>query len=253
MLDLYHWEPNGASARVIIALEEKGLAYSSHYVDLLRFEQHAPEFLALNESGQVPVLVRDGVSYTEASAICEYLEEAFPGEALMPADPLGRWRVRVWQKHVDEVLAPSVCELAWQACGLAAFQALERGPAEPHRALERIQAPERRAAWQAALGGFTAEQLALARSRVEATIAKLESDLADSSWLAGPGYSLADIAVISYVKYLPALYPATLNERTTRWIRSIEARPAVRAALARGRIADPFTIAAPGPEQVRWG
>jgi glutathione S-transferase len=254
MLDLYHWEPNGASARVMICLEEKGLEYSSRYVDVLAFEQYGREFLELNEAGQVPVLVRDGASYTEASAICEYLEEAFPARALMPSDPVGRWRVRVWQKQVDDGLSVAVSELAWHAYGTRAVQ-LE--PAARAAAIERIAAQERRQAWKAAVAGSSAEQLARARETSAAAIGRLEGDLAEERWLAGASYSLADIAAFCYVKYLPALCPEALNERAaprvTAWLRSIETRPAVRAALARGRAADPFAVAAPGPEAVRWG
>lgn len=257
MLDLYHWEPNGASARVMISLAEKGLEYSSHHVEVLRFEQHTPQFLALNETGQVPVLVSDGLAYTEASAICEYLEEAFPVRPLMPSDPWGRWCVRVWQRYVDDGLAASICELAWESYGRAALRALEIDSTTLQTAIERIPAQDRRDAWKAAVAGLEAEQLARARSRIEAAVAKLETDLAGSSWLAGPAYSLADIAVFSYLGYVPALCPDILSERAaprvTAWMQRVGARPAVRACLARARSADPFAIAAPGPEHVRWG
>jgi GSH-dependent disulfide-bond oxidoreductase len=257
MLDLYHWEPSGASARVIICLEEKGLEYSSHYVDVLAFEQFRPQFLDLNESGQVPVLVRDGVPYSEASAVCEYLEEAFPVPALMPSDPAARWRVRVWQKYVDDGFAASASELAWDAYRARARRELGCETAELQSAIDRIPVKERRDAWRTAAAGLGPEQLARARSRVEAGIQKIESDLTDSSWLAGPAYSLADIAVFSYFGYLPALCKGILAgqaaPRALSWMRKIEERPAVRAALARGRAADPYGVAAPGPEQVRWG
>ncbi|HTW37798.1 MAG TPA: glutathione S-transferase family protein, partial [Steroidobacteraceae bacterium] len=225
--------------------------------DVLRFAQHTPQFLALNETGQVPVLVSDGLAYTEASAICEYLEEAFPARPLMPSDPLGRWRVRVWQRYVDDGLAASVCELAWERYGRAALGALEIDSTALQAAIERIPAQDRRAAWKAAVAGLEAEQLARDRSRIEAAVARLETDLADSSWLAGPGYSLADVAAFSYLRYVPTLCPEVLSEqsapRVTAWMQRVEARPAVRASLARARSADPFGIAAPGPEQVRWG
>jgi glutathione S-transferase len=257
MLELYHWEPNAASARVMIALEEKGLEYSSRYVDVLRFEQHTREFTALNEAGQVPVLVRAGLTYTDASLICEYLEEAFPAEALIPADPLGRWRVRVWQKLVDDTLAAAVSELAWQAYGLPALRARGLDADRLQSAIARISAHDRREAWKAAIVGFEAERLAHARHTVAAAIATLEADLEGSSWLAGPGYSLADIAVFAYLSYVPSLCPDVLNDRASprlmAWIRKLGARPAVRAALTRGRLEDPFAIAAPGPEHVRWG
>jgi len=255
MLELYHWEPNGASARVLISLEEKQLPYTSRYVDVLAFEQLRAEFLALSETGELPVLVREGAVFTEASLICEYLEEAFPGIELMPRDPRGRWQVRVWQKLVDEGFAASVSELAWHAHGARALAAY--GADELAARIERIPSKERRDVWKTAAAGIGAEQLARARSRIESAVARIETDLAPGGWLAGSSYSLADIAVFSYFNYLPALCADLVSTGRTphavAWLRAVASRPAVRAALARGRARDPFALAAPGPEQIRWG
>ena len=46
MIELYHWEPVSHSARVLICLNEIGVEFESHYVDLLEFEQFSKEFLA---------------------------------------------------------------------------------------------------------------------------------------------------------------------------------------------------------------
>ncbi len=258
-VELYHSEPNGACARVMICLEEKGLEYASHYVgaldfDSVRREPPRPELPELS-SGEVPVLVHDGGAYTEASAICEFLEEAFPDRPLMPAQSRGRWEARVWQKYVDDGFAASVSELAWHAYGAPALSALPAS--ELAAALERIAARERRDLWRAAVAGFGEQQLSRARIRVEAVVQKIESQLAGAPWLAGSQYSLADVAVFSYFKYLPALCSGVVSDaavpRAMSWMRAVAARPAVRAALRRGRSTDPFTVAAPGPEQIRWG
>ncbi len=261
MLDLYHWEPNGASGRVLIALQEKGLAYSSCYVDVLAFEQYRPEILELTEQGEVPLLVHDGAVYTEASYICEFLDEAFPSRPLLPKDARGRWQVRVWQKSVDDGFAASVSELAWQAYGGArGFGALVPGAPMPSAlcaALERIPVEAGRKLWQAAVAGLGEEQLARARDRVRDAVRRIEAQLSGSPWLAGTAYSLADIAVFPYFKYLPELCPDLVSDdatpQTMSWMRAVGSRPAVRSALGRGRVANPFTVAAPGPEQVRWG
>jgi len=60
MLELYHAEPIANSVKVLICLFEKNLDFQSHYVNLLRFEQHAPKYLAINPDGFVPTLVHDG-------------------------------------------------------------------------------------------------------------------------------------------------------------------------------------------------
>jgi glutathione S-transferase len=69
--------------------EATGEAYETQLVKLNKKEQAAPEFLALNPNGQVPVLVVDGKPITQIVAICEYLDRKYPQLNLMPADP---WR-----------------------------------------------------------------------------------------------------------------------------------------------------------------
>ena len=56
MLKLYHAEPVANSLKTLINLKEKGLEFESIYIDLHRFEQHEPAFVAINPEGQVPVL-----------------------------------------------------------------------------------------------------------------------------------------------------------------------------------------------------
>ncbi len=249
MLELYHWEPNGAGARVMIALAEKGLDYQSRYVDVLAFEQHKPDFMALSATGETPVLVRDGEAYTESSYICEYLDEAFPASPLMPGDALSRWKARAWQKYVDDHLAASVSDLAWHAYGPKGgnFEAVAA----------RVPIKERRDVWTRLAKGLGDDQLDKARERVRLWVQKMETDLEAGPWLAGETYSLADIAVYAYAAYLPKLTPdlvgADAAPKTADWLRRMGERPAVKAALAKGRAADPFAAAAPGPEHVRWG
>lgn len=259
MLELYHWESNGACARVLITLKEKGLSFTSRYTDVLAFEQHAPEILALNPSGELPVLVADGQAMFESSYICEFLEEAYPEPALMPCDPLERWEARVWQKNVDDYVAAAVSDLAWHAYGRPALEDRNRGrnSASIDEAVARIPSPERRQAWVEAVAGLSPERMDKSRGRMADLVARIEKDLGRAGWLAGTAYSLADIAVYPYVAYLPKLAPDLVSRgaspNTVAWLDKIAARPAVKAALAMGKGADPFTVAAPGPEHVRWG
>lgn len=255
MLELYHWEPNAACARVLITLKEKGLPFQSRYVDVLAFEQHRPEFLKLNETGETPVLVRDGEAYGESSYICEYLDEAFPEKPLMPAAPLDRWAARAWQKYVDDYLAAAVSDLAWHAYGEPAI------PGRPWSAWEgavaAIPVKERRDVWQTAIRGLGEEALGKARERVRLTVEKIEKDLEGRDWLAPGGFSLADIAVYPFMNYLPRITPelvsATAAPRTMAWLKRMSERPGVKAAEALARTPDPYAVAAPGPEHVRWG
>lgn len=91
---LYDYWRSSASYRVRIALESLGLAYRRVSVDLLTGEQRAPEHRARNPQGLVPALVIDGETLTQSLAIIEYLCETRPAARFLPADPLGRQRVR---------------------------------------------------------------------------------------------------------------------------------------------------------------
>ncbi len=88
-----YWR-SGAAYRTRIALALKGLAYEQQGVDLRTGAQRSEAFVALNPQGMVPALEVNGVVLTQSPAILEWLEEAHPAPALLPADPVDRARVR---------------------------------------------------------------------------------------------------------------------------------------------------------------
>lgn len=98
---LYTYFRSSAAYRVRIGLGLKGLPYEAVPVHLLRGggEQLQAAYRALNPAGLVPAL-DDGAILTQSLAILEYLEETHPATALMPADPLGRARVRALAQTV---------------------------------------------------------------------------------------------------------------------------------------------------------
>ncbi|WP_024301396.1 maleylacetoacetate isomerase [Pseudogulbenkiania sp. MAI-1] len=92
---LYGYFRSSAAYRVRIALNHKGLDYTQAPVSLVKGEQQAPDYLALNPQGLVPALSDNGVLLTQSLAICEYLDEAYPDTPrLLPAEPVARARVR---------------------------------------------------------------------------------------------------------------------------------------------------------------
>ena len=95
MIDLYTWTtPNGR--KVSIALEEMGLPYTSHAVDICKDEQFKPEFLKISPNNRIPAIVdRDnGLSLMESGAILQYLGDK-TGK-LLPASGEKRWSVLEW-------------------------------------------------------------------------------------------------------------------------------------------------------------
>ncbi|HEY5674092.1 MAG TPA: glutathione S-transferase family protein [Malonomonas sp.] len=76
--------PRSRSTRVVWALEELGVDYQFHLVDLGKGEGQSPEFLKLNPSGKVPVLADGDLVLTESAAICTYLGDQHPQSELVP-------------------------------------------------------------------------------------------------------------------------------------------------------------------------
>src|SRR5215204_1756692 len=101
MLELYTHPQSPCAQKVKIVLAEKGLAWTKHHVNLPEKENLRPEYLKLNPLGVVPTLVHNGRPVIESNIICEYLDEAFPQQHLVPSDPYLAAQVRFWMKHVD--------------------------------------------------------------------------------------------------------------------------------------------------------
>jgi glutathione S-transferase len=243
MLELYHAEPGANSMKPMICLKEKRLDFVSHYVDLLAFEQHDPAFVAVNPNGQVPVLVHDGAIITESTVINEYLDELFPETPLRPADPVARANMRIWSKFVDEYFCPALSMIGWHVRIRQTAKSIEKERFA--KLLERIPLEEQRQKW-ATIGGdsFTAEQLADSRRRLVVSATRMEKILSAGPWLAGATYSLADLNTYSMAVALPRLMPESVSEAKTPclldWLARMNARPAVKAALAMTR-RDPKT------------
>ncbi|MCB9787117.1 MAG: glutathione S-transferase N-terminal domain-containing protein [Deltaproteobacteria bacterium] len=199
MIDLYTAAtPNGWKAS--IALEELGLDYELHPIDLGAHEQKQPWYVALNPNGRIPTIVdRDAGDFAvfESGAILIYLAEK-TGQ-LMPSDPLGRSRVIQW--------------LMFQMSGV--------GPMMGQANVFHRYAPER-------------NEWAIQRYQRECRrlFEILDRRLAESEYLAGT-YSIADIAMWSWVHTHPwSGADASGLEHLSRWLEAVGKRPAVQRGRA---------------------
>lgn len=236
MITLYHFVPVANGGKVLMALHEKGIPFDSRWIDLHTFQQHSPEYLAVNPEGQVPALVHDGVVITHTSVINEYLEDAFPDTPpLRPADALEAARMRQWNKYIDDYVMQAVSIHGWQV----GAGAIARGHSDEdfEKLVARIPLKQQQEKWRTARAGFPQEKLDECTAQVAEAVARVEAALADGPWLIGDFFSLADINFFAYCGgALEAMFPAIGNTencpRLLDWVERMKARPGIAAALA---------------------
>lgn len=238
MIELYRWEPNAESLALLIGLNEKGLEFEDRYVDVLALDNHAGRYRKLSPAGAVPLLVVDGEPMPDAGIALQYLEEAHPGERLGPADPGAWYDMQAWMSRFAGPfgLGASVNLLGWNYVMLKAM------PADALAAYRDGLAAlpkEQASGWSAVQADAEADedQLKNAEERVAEIAARMEARIAESGWLAGGAYSVADILAYSHAHCLAGLLPGIVNAESlpalTDWLGRIAARPAVAEALGR--------------------
>lgn len=204
MRTLYHYPLSSPSRRVRVALAEKGLEFEPVVEQPWRRRE---EFLGLNPSGDVPVLVEADGFPVCGGAISDYLEEAYPRVALLPADPRGRAEVRrlvewfevKFEREVTENLVGEKVLKRVSGLGQPSGLAIRAGLANIHYHLDYI--------------AFLAER---------------------RTWLGGEGFSLADIAAgvqLSSIDYC-GLVPWDEHPDAKDWYARIKSRPSFRPLLA---------------------
>ncbi len=99
-MKLHNYFRSSASFRVRIALNLKGLAYEYLPVHLARGDHKLPAYSAISPDGLVPLLEHGDIKLTQSLAIMEYLDETHPTPALLPADALGKARVRALSQSI---------------------------------------------------------------------------------------------------------------------------------------------------------
>jgi glutathione S-transferase len=231
---LYHGLASTCSKKVRLTLYEKSLPFESHLLDLQKFEQHRPEYLAINPNGVVPAIVVDGTPVIESTVIIEYLDDAFPETPLRPRNPFERATMRLWTKFSDEVAYKAVYVPTWHHLRSRAEEGLK--DANLQSTLSRVPDRERKERWEKmADGGYSDEELRQAYLHMEDCLAKVEQGLRIGPWLAGKAYSLADIAVIPFIDRINNLRPDLVDEkklpRLIDWYGRMRERPAFARAI----------------------
>ena len=190
--------------RVRIFLAEKGLKVPLVPVDIGRLEHKTPAFAALNPVMRTPVLeLDDGTVIAESIAICRYFEEIHPEPPLFGTGAVGRAQVEMWQRRLEFGLLGTVA---------AVFRHL-------HPAMAEMEVPQV-AVWGESNKPKVAEFLHL-----------LDRHLADSRFVCGEAYTVADITGLVAMDFMKPAKLAVPDElaHLRRWHGEIGARPSATA------------------------
>ena len=202
MIDLYTWgTPNGK--KVSIMLEECGLPYTAHKINIGKDEQFAPDYLRINPNGKIPSIVDSegpggkSISMMESGAILIYLAEK--AGKFLPVDAAGRYKALEW--------------LMFQMGGV--------GPmfGQTHHFLRAAKEPV-----PYAIARYTKEK--------DRLYGVLNARLGEVEYLAGD-YSIADIATYPWVSRFE-WHNTRLSDHPNvdRWFKALSARPGVQKGMA---------------------
>lgn len=211
MIDLHYWPtPNGH--KITLFLEEAGLDYRVHPVNIGKGDQFTPEFLAFSPNNKMPAIVDhapadggDAQTVFESGAILLYLAEK-TGQFLS-TDPRTRIETLEW--------------LFWQMAGL--------GPMTGQYGHFNVYAPEK---FPYAIERYTNEANRL--------LQVLDTRLQGRAFVAGDAYSIADMAAYPWIGvYDKAPIDMSPYPDVQRWHAAIKARPATQRAYAKAHEVNP--------------
>ncbi|AMJ60451.1 glutathione S-transferase N-terminal domain-containing protein [Bosea sp. PAMC 26642] len=200
--------PNGV--KVSIALEELGLPYEPHLIDIGKNETWGPEFLSLNPNGKIPAIIDpDGpggkpFGLFESGAILVYLAEK-TGK-LLPKDAAQRYETIQWVMFQMAAVGPIFGQLGF-------FHKFAGKDYEDKRPRDRYVAESKR------------------------LLGVLETRLAGRDWIMGDEYTIADISLLGWVRNLVGFYDAgglvdyASLKNVPAWLERGLARPAVQRGL----------------------
>jgi GSH-dependent disulfide-bond oxidoreductase len=206
MIDFYALtSPN--VQKIYVMLEETKLAYKEHFVDVWKGEQYNPDFIKVNPNSKIPAIVdHDGpggkpITVFESGAILIYLAEK--SGQFLPKNPAERYETLQWLFFQTSSIGP----MFGQFTHFKLFSPKDR---DNSYSMDRYQ------------------------SEVKRLYEVMEKRLAQSPYLAGSEYSIADIATFPWTRNHDAQgVKWEDNPNLARWFKSIDERPAVKAALAK--------------------
>jgi glutathione S-transferase len=222
-LHLFHFVMSNCSQRVRLGLEEKGLEWTSHHMNLPANEHVTEDYQRINPNGVVPTLVHDGQVVIDSNDILAYLDDHFPDPPLRPIDPTARAGMEAQIvassafQSVIKVLSHELLFRPFRTVGEEELALFEQKHSDASLAKWLRDYSEAGPAWK-----LRVEQ---AQRGLDRGLDELEATLADAPWLSGDAYGLADISwVVNSNRLLQAQVDLTSwprfmvwHKRTTSW------------------------------------
>ncbi len=235
MLTLYHYDRSTAAQRVRLLIEEKQLPWKSVIVDTARGDvaQLPDNYHELNPKGLVPVVENNGTGIAESNVILEYLDDAFPETSFRPPSAEDRARMRQWMKRIDDGV--HVASRTIGVCIVNRFIYLERGEDQIKKYHAHMRDLVRRDNDQVNISmGLESPLLPDALKVFRWLFEDMNARLENHDWLAGDAYSLADIALVVYLRRMESFMMAPLwahLDHLNDWYQRIANRPAYHRAV----------------------
>lgn len=251
-IHLFHFMGSSCSQKTRIFLNEKGVDWESHHIDLPGFENFTEWYLGINPRGLLPVLVHDGDVHIESNDIMRHVDSAFPGPKLFPDDPDEIAYMERSLKAEDDL---HLCVRTLTFRFMAPTEKLQKDP----KALEvyakagsgtvggaaDARKPIEVRFWQdMAAHGIPDDKVMLAIDAFAPHLAELDGRLQKHEWLLASGFSMLDIAWWISVHRLASLgFPMDRYPALKAWYDGLAAReyfarevapPPERAAAMRG-------------------
>ncbi len=243
---LYHFPTSLCSQKVRLALAEKGVAWEGKTVNIgPEHEQLQPWYARLNKRLVVPTLEVDGAIITDSAHIVQFIDQHFPGKRLVPDDPVERDEVLRWVSLQDQ--------FPMRELGYAQTKGVVRWVQgwmlrQKRKRLRRMirKHPELTEVYQHKLADLDSLERAIknkaaARQLIdeaEEMLDMIERRLADSRWLAGDHYTLADLvwtAVLARLEHIG--FARSMAEhrrpRVAEWYARLRERPSWDAMIRR--------------------
>lgn len=205
MITLYDCSTAPSPRRARILLAEKGLVHDTVQVDLRSGEQFSSAFRAVNPACTVPALrTPEGVVLTDNAAIAAWAEAVQPEPPLFGRQPLEKAEVASWHGRAEFEGLLAVAEVLRNGSAAMVNRALP-GPVDYPQIPELAQR---------------------GRLRLEAFFRTLDARLADRPYLAGEGFSIADITAVVAVDFARAvkMRPGDEHPHLLRWRASLAER-----------------------------